>query len=164
MKYLFLSVFFFHSLQALELKDIEIHFQVNTNIDAVSFEGKTKLNDLKVEEKKSFQINPALFSTDLSLRDEHMRNTIFSDANKQIIPITFFVESSNCEITPNHCNIRGRLALNNQVKNINLVIDGNEELSSSFSIKLSDFKISAPSFMGVSVQEDILISVKGSRK
>lgn len=164
MKYLFLSLFFCHSLQALELKDIEINFQVNTNVDAVSFEGKTQLSDLNIEEKKSFQINPALFSTDLSLRDEHMRKTIFSDAQKNIIPITFFVDSSNCETTLNQCSISGRLALNNQVKNMNLIIYGNEKLSSSFSIKLSDFKISAPSFMGVSVQEDILISVKASRK
>jgi hypothetical protein len=40
------------SVYALEFTNVEIKFQVNTNIDAVSFEGKMNIPQLNVEKKK----------------------------------------------------------------------------------------------------------------
>jgi hypothetical protein len=117
-----------------------------------------------LRKKKSFQVNPSLFSTDLELRDKHMRESIFSDAQKKIIPILFYVENTNCNNDLENCIIQGKISLNNQEKNIQLNLKGKKKISTGFPIKLSEFKITPPSFMGVTVQDEVVISVNAASK
>lgn len=125
----------------------ETTFKAITNVSGVSITGEIK----KVSGSlKSFEIPLKLLKTGVSLRDKHMRDKIFK--NEPIL----FTGKVVCE---SKCYLRGSLTIANTTKELSIGLEtSGNKYKVSHVVKLSEYNIEAPSFMGVEVRDEVTIS------
>ncbi len=134
---------------------LQLNFLALTNMPGVSVEGKLK-SPLKFQLKnnKLQELNIMLLDTGMTIRDEHMQKDIF---NKK--PIKFKVEGAkNCLNKPS-CSVKIMIQIRQiQKKYFVQAKRRAQDLSGSFDILLSDFKIPLPSKFGITVKDLIKIN------
>lgn len=155
MKLLLLSFLLFSA----EARELNFSFLAKTNMPGVSVEGKSlkaiKLQDTK---KGNIEIDLNNLSTEMELRDEHMREEVFNGHNINIS----FQEIDNCQIS-NPCKVKVDIEINKTKSSRELVFnkDGSV-LKSKAVLNLEEFKITPPSKFGVRVlpEIEVVINVK----
>lgn len=159
MKILLIALTFLQIIQ-LEAKPAPVSsiksltFFVKTNMSGFSFEGHLT-DSQRIDEKDNafiLTIEPKALTTDMSLRDEHMREQIFKNS-----PIIFEGQAL-CEES---CVAKGKLTIANTSKTVEipLVKKSNNEFQLKHKILLSDFGIERPAFMGVKVNEHVEVDI-----
>ncbi|MDD4975892.1 MAG: YceI family protein [Bacteriovorax sp.] len=185
-KYFFLSLLFIYS--TLSLAQIE-KIEIDHNKSSVEFLAignpsalKIKGENAKVQGEISSSLNIIgaklkvdlnEFVTGIDMRDEHMKEEYFETnkaENRYVtleiinldIPDSFWKKSEEWK-----GNFKGKLKLHNVEKDITGDITfspykkGDNVITvSRFPIKLTDFKINVPSFVGVTVAEVVNVEVK----
>jgi polyisoprenoid-binding protein YceI len=119
----------------------------------------------------SFEVSMKSFSTGMSLRDDHLKKKVFEvdrfeKAKVTLDPLAFKSQLlGSQEALP----FTGKLAFHGlekpirgtaTIKNSASLI----EVSAEFSVKLTDFAIAPPEFMGMSIQDEVKISATGDAK
>lgn len=185
-KYCFFSLLFIYS--TLSLAQIE-KIEINQNKSSVEFLAIGNPSSLKIKGEKAkvqgqisstenifgakLKVDLNEFVTGIDMRDEHMKEKYFETDKPENRYAT--LEISNLNIPESFWKkneefkgeFKGKLVLHNVEKDISGKITfspykkGTEVTTvSSFPIKLSDFKIAVPSFVGITVAEDVNIEVK----
>lgn len=135
------------------LKKVErLKFFVRTGIPGFNFEGhlKKKLAFHKKNSRLHLSIPPWELTTDLSLRDRHMREKILKKKDIQFLGIV------KCRHIK--CTATGKLTIGNEEKKLKFSLKKTGKyLKMSYKLKLSDFSIDPPEFMGVKVDNEIVI-------
>ncbi len=128
-------------------------FSVQTNMPGFYFEGSLqKTVSIKNKDTTYHLLIPIEeLTTELSLRDRHMRRDIFKN---QDIRFTGKVKCPN----KTRCKVKGQLEMAGQKKTLLLVLNkSGKEFKLNYQLKLSDFSIPPPEFMGVKVKNEIAI-------
>ncbi len=129
--------------------------------------GKGAYGKLKVKDNKAsgqVELDISSFETGISLRDNHMKNKYLEVEKypKALLTLKDLVLPKNLKGKISFSGllklhnvekpVEGKLSFKGTKKNINTV-------KADFNIKISDFGIAIPSFKGVTVAEDVKISV-----
>jgi len=132
--------------------------------------GEGASGKLDVEDNKAsgvLSLNLSSFKTGISLRDSHMKDNYLEVAKYPTAVLTLkdVVLPKNLK---GRAKFKGSLNLHNVDKPVegNLVFKGTKKgvnkVKAEFEIKISDFAIAIPSFKGVTVAEDVKISVSSA--
>ena len=137
------------------LRKVEsLKFFVRTGVPGFNFEGRLK-RTLSFNKKSSnlyLSIPSSELTTDLSLRDRHMYEKIFKKKDIQ------FLGMVKCRSVK--CRGSGRVKIGNEEKKIKFSLKKKGRyFEISHKIKLSDFSIDPPEFMGVKVDNEILVVI-----
>lgn len=113
--------------------------------------------------KGAFTVQLMKLETGITLRDRHLRNN-YLEVQKGPDYAVAKMENLRIERLPGKTTFRGTLKLHGQEREVNGVADvqGNEKgykVEASFPLKISDFQIPEPTYLGVGVQDDITIKV-----
>lgn len=131
----------------------ELTFTASTNIPGVEIEGSLE-EDAKIQNVNKMQkvvLELSKLSTGISLRDEHMRELIFKGINPS------FEGEVHCS-TKDSCFAKGKLQIAGTFMSFSLPVKkSGDEYKLEHIIKLTDFSIKAPEFMGVRVENEITI-------
>ena len=172
---LILGVFFCNSSFALNysITEGQINFDAVGNPKKLLIHGKTEqMTGQLVLEKKIITAQTAIdlssFTTGMALRDQHMKNKYlevekFKEATLKINPISVLSESTPFKLS--NVKFDGMLKLHGVEKPISgtASIDstnGMMAVDASFSVNTEDYKISTPSFAGLTVANNVDIKVK----
>jgi polyisoprenoid-binding protein YceI len=149
-----------------------ISFVVETSIPAVSVEGELK-GDAKFEAeiheegaKKLLKnivvtIPVSSLSTGMGVRDTHMYEKIFSGKDKVIE----FVSTGVCDLAESSCKLPGVMTISGNKSNLtlnltNIQFKGNQvSAKSEVVVKLDEYKIVAPDYMGVTVENKVDLKI-----
>ena len=135
--------------QFTELKSLE--FSVGTNVPGTSFKGYLK-KSLPIR-KGRLVIPPRRLTTELELRDKHMYKKIFK--KKKVV----FEGVAKC-YKDIKCKIVGKLRMADKRKNVKFIARrSGQYFKATHTIKLTDFDIEIPEFLGVRVEDAIAITV-----
>ncbi len=158
------------STQAATLPVQKVEFVAKTNLSAVSVKGKNASNlsaevEIQKNEISKFQtqLDVKNLETGLSLRDEHMREKIFKTADGQLPEIRFTLLSpfplSGAETFANaSLSMHGKDGTFKPLCKATQK-DGEVSLECAGEVKLTDFGITPPSHMGVTVQDSVTLRV-----
>lgn len=153
MKFILVTLLAVSSIQASQLRQvIDLNFSVKTNMAGFSFVGK--LSEEKTIDQgntQKLQINPQDLTTEMSLRDEHMREQIFK--NKPII----FEGKKDCT---QKCILKGKLTISQTTKEVEIPLtqEGDHLFKLTHTISLNAFGITKPEFMGVKVEDNVKVT------
>ena len=150
MNNLFVSVLFLVGIQlsanAKTFKLNKLEFDIKTNVPGVEFRGHLK-RPIQFDPKQGLLIPLEDLTTELDLRDQHMREKIFKGQKIRVHGIL------KCK-TSGDCIFKGPIVIGGISKNIEL--KGKKGVFST-SIFLSQFELTPPRFMGVQVNDEIPI-------
>lgn len=149
------------SLPAHALKSSSVSFVATGNPGFLAIDGKgAKLEKLEISEKDGWVKGKAVavlvgLTTDMDLRDEHMHEKYLETKKHPRASLTF--EGKNGIF-------KGLLTLKKTTKPVagNYLIHG-KKITARFKINLSDFPIGVPSWLGVTVAEEVAIVVKAEQ-
>ena len=131
-----------------------LKFSVKTNIPGFYFGGLLK-KSLPIEKDGKnyrFTIPVEGLTTELPLRDQHMREKIFQGKN------IHFQGSAECP-NENTCTVKGDLEIAGKKKRVTLLLKKiDQHFHLKYKIKLSDFSIPPPEFAGVKVKDEISLT------
>lgn len=150
----------------------ELSFQVATSIPAITVEGQASglSSQAQVDKGKinlNFSFPVKALQTGMELRDEHMRENIFSD-KEGLSPISLEQGEITCSQAElkGDCTFKGKLTLVKTQKAIEIPLklsqqaDGKIAGEGSFKISLKDYAITPPNYMGVTVEDNVDIKFK----
>ena len=140
-------------------RELDFSFLAKTNMPGVSVEGKS-LKGIRLQNTKKGNVEIDLnnLSTEMELRDEHMREEVFKGQNINIS----FQEIDNCE-NSNPCKVKVDIEINKISSSRELVFSKEgSDLKSKTVLNLEEFKITPPSKFGVRVlpEIEVVINVK----
>lgn len=152
-----------------------IKFVAKTDGPGITVEGeatKSLLNlDFNKLESTTLTIDTMDLTTGMERRDKHMQEKVFGAKSPGECKIEFKVKSVSCpEDLKNAkneiiCDGIGALSIKGQKQDIKLkvAIDNKaKSLSTTTQVSLEEFKLKAPSFMGITVEDKVEISFKSS--
>lgn len=132
--------------------------------------GEAPKGNLKVEGKKAtgtFDFQLATLDTGIEMRNEHMREKYlqvkeYPAAKLEIKDLGLKDEFNPANPKAGEQPFEGQLTLHGQTKPVagTFIIGGKRDVSAEFKIKLSDFKIDIPKYLGVTVADEVKIEVK----
>jgi polyisoprenoid-binding protein YceI len=149
-----------------------VKFFATTNVSAVSIHGQS--NEVQAQASVSFQdgqlllsplsarVDPRTLNTGMALRDNHMRDKIFSDGNTPAKQLQFQSGKAICpepaKAKESICQIQGSFSLRGIEKPfampLRIKAEGNRyRMSGEGSLKMSDYGITAPCQLGVCVND-----------
>lgn len=118
--------------------------------DIVLLRNKGTINSRKMS------VRTTSLKTGIDLRDEHLHKYLNHKKHPRIFIKDLVIKNSNG---------RGKLTINGVTKKLNFTIDGDKEYYvSKFKLKPSVFKLKPASFMGVSVVDEIEMTIKVRKK
>jgi hypothetical protein len=156
---------------AAEVKYLgDITFNVNSNVRAVSFVGNVDQGGTKASaniegqtlKDVKFSIAATAFKTGLEVRDEHLRDKVL--VGEELT----FVSKNSCEglSEGKSCLLKGDLKIGKSTKEVEIELKGDEaynQLVGEKIISLSEFDIPAPTYMGVKIKNDVVVTFKLSK-
>lgn len=158
----------FNSLAATSV----IKFTANTNGPGISVEGEAKNTNLKFDFKKLEGTNVVLdvmdLSTGMEKRDKHLHEKVFNTSNPNTAKIEYTLSKITCPNgTEAECDCVGMLKIKdvqNEIKFKVKVNRSSETVEGKTLISLNQFKLNAPSFMGITVEDNVVVDFKVSGK
>jgi hypothetical protein len=119
----------------------------------------------------SFKLKPVDFETGMKIRDEHLRERVFEVTKFETSEFKFdqlkvpFVKTGSAK----DIDFKGTLTLHGVKKEITgkLELDRSADkaqFDAKFEINLTDFSITPPEFMGMTIQNTVKVTVKGEAK
>lgn len=167
---IFIFITSFPSAFASKIPVNEIRYKAKTNMSAISIAGKAKSTptaEVEVEGEKltkfEVELSPNDLDSGLSLRDAHMREKIFQNADGSLPPIRF--------------KLKGPVALKSEVAPVAAILQirGKEvaftpncsggmmgaklKFNCSGSVNLANYDIPTPSHLGVKVNPEVEVAV-----
>lgn len=139
-----------------------INFQVKTNVRAIQFSGDIDQSQIATADKdlKNIQIklDSQSFKTGIELRDEHLQEQILGNS-----PLEFTAEVKCLE---ENCFAEGIIKINGVETLQRIPIKHKEDFQSinaEFPLSLEELKITTPSYLGVKVQDQVLVNLRLER-
>jgi polyisoprenoid-binding protein YceI len=160
--------------KTMEVSGGVVKFEATTNLSAVSIHGQssdmkataTLLVDggkLSLETVKA-RVDPNTLKTGMQIRDQHMKNKIFTDAKGTMPELMFTANGVSCE--ESSCKLNGELTLRGTTHPaaFSLKMRGDAgkgyKVSAESVIKLSAFGIEPPCQLGVCVVDDVRVKLE----
>lgn len=150
-----------------------VKFVAKTNGPGITVEGEVSKANTKVNFNK---LESTTFSTDvmdlvtgMDKRDKHLHEKVFNVSNIGMAKIDYSLSQINCpkDGANVECDCVGKLKIKdveNEIKfKANLDRTSNT-ISGKTTVSLNQFKLNSPTFMGISVLDDIEIDFKVSAK
>lgn len=148
---LLIFILFFPSVIFAKSYSINFNFMAKTNVPGVKIKGKL-INKIKsnLTPESNITISINNLTTELSLRDEHMRSDVFQNKDIMVKLLSVKCSESNCTY-----GIDLKIVdVSNNMQLIAKKVDA-KKYEGTFDIKMSDFKIPEQSKMGVKVLDKI---------
>lgn len=148
MKKIIISFFLVFSTQARKL---DLNFKVETNMPGITVAGKTN-QSISLPEGAAGEVEVDIknLTTDMELRDEHMRNEVFMNKNVKV-----GYENADC-LNKEVCKVNLSIVINDQtVKRVVELKKNNQSHQGSLKLNLAEFKIKEPSRFGVRVLPEV---------
>ncbi len=128
------------------------------NADGGEFVGRVTQDD-KGRVTGEFTCALALFKTGFALRDEHMRDRYLEVAKFPEAKLVLDAWSPS----PNKTAWSGNLTLKGVTKPVSGTANYSEgKVHAEFVVNVSDYPISVPSYLGVTMAKEVTVSVEGS--
>jgi polyisoprenoid-binding protein YceI len=131
--------------------------------------GKSATTDVKVDGQKAsgiFEFDLATLDTGMDGRNDHMKNKYlqveqYPKAKLEITDLALKAPFKTGETAVEEAPFTGVMTLHGVTKPVTgtYSLKKTGDVIAKFGIKLSDFKIEQPSFMGVTVKDDVDVSV-----
>lgn len=167
----------------LQVRSGVVKFEANTTFSAINVHGQSSsitaeatiqksAGNLEIESLHAV-LDPKSLSTGMSMRDEHMRKRIFTNAKEELPAIEFTVSKSSCpEPKPGQdavCQMAGNLSMRGVAKpfamSLKIRNDGKAyKVSGDGVVKLSAFGIEPPCQLKVCVADDVKLRLEMQAK
>lgn len=169
------NIWMFHAQAALEIKSVPTQGKIQ--FEAVGRPSMVKIKGHAEGPEGGFTVNKGIMSgemkfalstldTGIDLRNDHMKEKYLEVAKfphakltvKELqLPPTWSLQNANLKNFP----FKGTLQLHGVEKEISGVINVSEKLKTEaqFEIKISDFKIDIPSYLGITVADTVKVQV-----
>lgn len=136
-----------------------VDFLAPTNVPGVAVEGKADGIHVPYNEKSPqgtvVEIDVYDLKTGMDKRDQHLREKVFSAKNPGEVKIRFELT----ELDQAKGLLKGKLAIKGTVRDVELpVAISGGSVTGKTAIKLSDYSLPRPSFMGVKVEESVAVN------
>jgi polyisoprenoid-binding protein YceI len=151
-----------------------IKFTAKTNGPGIEVEGEVQNPNVKIDFNKmegtNFSADVMNLSTGMEKRDKHLHEKVFSATNIGMAKIDFTISKMSCPTSANsevECDCIGNLKikdLSNEIKFKALVNKTNQVVSGKALVSLNQFKLTAPTFMGISVLDNVEVTFNVSAK
>ncbi len=142
----------------------ELSFLVETNVSGVSVEGKVEAPQVSYQsaQKASAQIRFDVFAlrTGMEKRDAHLREKVFAAQRPGDAEVSFTLRGLVC--AP-ECAALGAMRIKGVTKELRVPLTASADhkvLRGEFELRLSDFQLPRPSFMGVKVEDAVKVQFK----
>lgn len=162
MKYFVILTLFSHSAWGITSS---VKFRAKTNGPGISVEGEVKESQVQTDFKN---LQSATFSTDvmnlttgMEKRDKHLQEKVFQVHKTGMAKIEYILSAVNCPTTVAEsveCECKGNLKIKDVSNEINFIAVLNkkkQEIEGKAIISLAQFKLTAPTFMGINVLDDV---------
>lgn len=163
---------------AWQVRGGTVKFDASTNLSAISIHGQSSAINAELTLRRNTGsvdvetlravVDPKTLSTGMSLRDQHMRQKIFT-TNNQLPPLEFVGEKTTCpELPPNQdvtCQITGNLSLRGVGKPFSMRLRIRSD-SKGFRVAgdgvmgLSVYGINPPCQLGVCVTDEVKLHLE----
>ncbi len=143
-----------HSAEKFTPEVKDLNFSVKTSVPGFYFGGSLKKPLLLKKHGKIYDLTIPIkeLTTELPLRDQHMREKVFQGKDIQ------FRGTSECP-TEASCTLKGELEIAGKKKQVTLYLNkSGQYFHLKYKIKLSDFSIPPPEFAGVKVKDEISLT------
>lgn len=143
----------------------------NVNGEAKSLEGEALITSNAVE-KLTVTVPVSALTTNMSMRDKHMRERIFQTQDGKLPPVNLTAKSKECmpvqspkESPKQLCTLEGVLEIQGTARPFSMKLDiertGNKVTGSGKGVvKLSDYGIPQPEQLGIKVSNEVEIDVR----
>lgn len=132
--------------------------------------GEAPAGQMKIDGKKatgSFEFKMATLDTGIEMRNEHMREKYlqvkeFPTAKLEIKELTLKEDFNPAKPKAGEQPFEGQLTMHGQTKPVSgtFTVGEKRDVGAEFKIKLSDFKVDIPKYLGVTVADEVKIEVK----
>jgi len=165
--------------EAIQIEHATATFQVGTNMPGLLVKGKSDALQARVEIRRSpdgltldhisAQLPVKTLATGIALRDQHMREHIFTTSDGQIPDVKFEAEGISCPgIVAGReasCKVSGTLSIRGTPRPFSVALKIRETTSSTpafraggdGTVKLSEYGIEQPTQFGVKTENEIQI-------
>lgn len=168
-------------LEAIQIAHATATFQVGTNMPGLFVRGKSEALRARVQIRRSAdgvtlehieaQLPVKTLVTGIALRDQHMRDHVFTAPDGQIPDVTFEGEGISCPgIVAGHeatCKVSGTLSIRGMPRNFSVVLKIREAAGrTAFRaggdgvVRLSEYGIEQPTQFGVKTENEIRLHVE----
>lgn len=150
-----------------------IKFTATTNGPGISVEGEAKNTNLIFDPNKLETTNVVFdvmdLSTGMEKRDKHLHEKVFNVSANGVAKIEYKISKINCPTSGNEvdCDCIGNLKIkdvNNEIKFKAKLNRNSQTVEGKTLISLNQFKLNAPSFMGITVDDNVEVTFKVSAK
>jgi len=162
--------------EAIQIEHATATFQIGTNMPGLFVKGKSEALQARVQIHRSAdgvtlehieaQLPVKTLATGIAMRDQHMREHIFSTPDGQIPDVTFVGEGVSCPgIVPGHegsCRVTGTLSIRGTPRNFSVLLKIREaggapafRAAGDGVVKLSEYGIDQPTQFGVKTENEI---------
>ncbi|WP_127716335.1 YceI family protein [Halobacteriovorax sp. HLS] len=164
MKLFFILVLMINTTYAATM-NMKINFNASTNVPGMNISGEALQEisgNIELTDKKINKVNVSFESTSLTtgmqLRDEHLHKMLKKSKLE-------FINTSECLFEDSKCEMEGTFSIAyKKIKSKFLITREGETLLCSIIIKLSDLFLKKPSFAGVSVNDEVNVTIEGTVK
>jgi polyisoprenoid-binding protein YceI len=167
--------------ETIQIEHATATFQVGTNMPGLFVKGKSEALQARVQIRRSpdgvtlehieAQLPVKTLATGIALRDQHMREHVFTTPDGQVPDMKFEGEGISCPgILPGHegsCRVSGTLSIRGTARNFSVLLKIREAGSApAFRavgdgvVKLSDYGIEQPSQFGVKTENEIQFRIE----
>ena len=150
-----------------------IKFVASTNGPGISVEGEAKNTNLKIDfnklENTSVIVDVMDLSTGMEKRDKHLHEKVFNTTTAGVAKIEYTLTKINCPKDGNEveCDCIGNLKIKdvqNEIKFKAKLNRSNQMVEGKTLVSLNQFKLNSPSFMGISVEDNVEVEFRASGK
>jgi polyisoprenoid-binding protein YceI len=150
-----------------------IKFTANTNGPGISVEGEAKNTLLKFDFNKLETTNVVFdvmdLNTGMDRRDKHLHEKVFNTTAPGLSKIEYNITKINCPATGTEveCDCVGNLKIkeiNNEIKFKAKLNRPAQTVEGKTLISLNQYKLTAPTFMGITVEDNVEVTFKVSAK
>jgi len=163
--------------EAIQIEHATATFQVGTNMPGLLVKGKSDAVQARVQIRRSAdgltldhvsaQVPVKTLATGIALRDQHMRERIFTTSDGQIPDVTFDAEGVSCPRVvagrEANCKVSGTLSIRGVPRNFSVSLKIREAGGSTpafraageGTVKLSEYGIEQPTQFGVKTENEI---------
>ena len=157
----------------------EVSFKADTNMPGVNIEGSSKVfktlkadftDDLQGLKKIEAEIDAETLKTGIELRDHHMYEKVFLvlSAKEKPALLKMVLEKPICEKVGLgiKCKGDGNFTFGKKAfsKKIEMNFDNKQNTNVSFNVSLKELALEIPSYLGVELEDNVIVKVMASRK
>ncbi len=158
----------------------DVSFRAETNVPGLTIEGSSKIfkklsadfsDDLLTLKKIEVELDAQTLKTGIDLRDQHMFEKVFLvlSAKEKPALLKMNLDKATCEKTASiliKCNGEANFLFGKKAfsKKIELNFDKNQNTDVSFNISLKELAIEIPSYLGIELEDSVVIKMKVFKK